>query len=103
MLDVKEWGEDPTFSPLSAFILDHPYSVSIHLIASESFTLLKYLWGVDKSACRNITLPRISIGVPDLEAYVAVCRLFINNLPLNKLHHKSIRKQCATRASRFCS
>ena len=68
---LQKDGGEVLRSPLSAFILDHPYSVSIHLIASESFTLPKYLWVVDKSACRNITLLTISIGVPDREAYVA--------------------------------
>jgi hypothetical protein len=47
---------------------DYDEREPIHLIASESFTLPRYLCVVDKSACRRITLLTISIGVPDLDA-----------------------------------
>src|SRR6056297_698906 len=48
---------------------------SIHRLASVSLTLPRYLWVVERLACRRIILLTISIGAPDLLAYVAACRL----------------------------
>jgi hypothetical protein len=44
---------------------------SIHLMASVSLTLPRYLWVVDMLACLKITLLTISRGAPALEANVA--------------------------------
>jgi len=60
-------------SPLP-YPLDQPYKVSIHLMASLSETLPRYLCVVERSACLRSTLLTISIGTPDLETYVAAWR-----------------------------
>ena len=41
---------------------------SIHRLGSVSLTLPKYLWVVERLACRRIILLTISMGAPDLLA-----------------------------------
>ncbi len=51
------------------------YKFSIHLIASVSLILPKYLWVVERFLWRKINLLTISIGTPERLANVAAWRL----------------------------
>jgi len=59
----------------SPITYDHPYRFSIHLVASESLIFPRYRCVVERFECRRITLLTISMGTPDLDAYVAACLL----------------------------
>jgi len=50
--------------PLLRLRAIYPYRVSIHLVGPKSLNFPRYLCVVDKSACRRMTLPTISSGVP---------------------------------------
>lgn len=67
------WGE--AYLAFTPIFSRYPCSLSIHLIASISLTLPKYLWVVARLACLKIILLIISRGVPDRDAYVAACLL----------------------------
>ena len=71
--DSNYQGE--ALSPHPDFVFSYAYTFSIHLNASTSLTFPKYLWVVDRFACRRIILLTISMGVPQRDACVAACLL----------------------------